>query len=160
MSYSIRIAAAQDVAPLFRLVNQPYVLAGKIKTKKKIEYEEHVSWFATVLSSNKHFLWVICDDDLLVGQIRCSRDSSDTFWLLDIAVLKKYQGLGLAPMLLKHAMKALAPGRFIAMVKPKNIRSQNFFMNQGFKFILPEKTQTEISRGDNTAFIYEYIYEE
>lgn len=140
----LRAATSADAELLFGWVNDPSSLAGKLCTSSQVEFADHCLWLEQRLKDPGTSIWIACDGDLPVGQVRLQRtDAGDKdIFDVDIFVSEAARCRGNARAMLVEATKELAsriPGaRLRARVRIENIRSQKLFQSLGFRLVAKE----------------------
>lgn len=135
MDIQLRKAKIKDLKFLFNLRNKPYVYKNS-GTPRKIQKQEHLDWFFNVLSgkANKE-LFIIEFEKKPVGQARF--DSSERGITVNISLLKKFHGRGIAFLTLRKAIKKMSREKraktFLAEIHQENIASQKLFEKLGFQ---------------------------
>lgn len=132
---SWRKAAKEDLENLFNLRNDAETVKNSF-TDKKVEYEDHVKWFSTVLSSKDKLLFTAENANKdFVGQIRFDRENERDF-VVSFSISATFRGSGVASHILKKQTDLFCLDhkgcRLKAYIKPENIKSSSCFKNAGF----------------------------
>lgn len=131
----IRLAEEKDMLPLFELANDPVVRHNSFSTQA-IPWEEHVRWMRATLRNETRRLFVCCEGDELVGQVRFDKEGDES--VVSVSLSASYRGMGLASVLLVRALSVYREmekdvSRVLAYVKVENIASQHAFVRAGFR---------------------------
>lgn len=133
MTPYLRKATEADAQILFRWRNEPETRANSFHTEP-ILYEEHVAWLTAALQNPAQEIYIFCDGDIPIGQVRLSDegDSATISYSIDIA----YRGKGYGQTMLRYVEKLCAdrgtPKILRGYVKEKNIASQVIFEKLGY----------------------------
>lgn len=115
-------------------------------SRTEIDAKDHQHWFSSVLDSSSRLLLIGEDislnprDSLRVGMVRFDK-SPQTSWIVSIAVVNKYRGMGLGGWLLNQGLVRLTeaygqePRTVTASVHEENTPSRRLFFAEGFKEI-------------------------
>ena len=130
----LRPARAEDMLPLWRLVNDPTVRQNSLKTRR-IPLEEHARWFNEKLTSRDTAIWVLDLHGLILAPIRYDREDSETAGV-SLHVAAPFRQRGLATKLLdltwRQACEQLNVKRIQAVIRRENTASQRTFLRAGF----------------------------
>lgn len=118
--YDLSTPKKEDYKDMLRLRNLPEVRKASVN-KKRVSWSEHVKH----VDQFKDQITVAKHDNKLVGYIRVTKTGN-----ISIVVDRKYRGLGVSEILLKHAKKKKKS--LYANVYKYNIASMNMFKNAGF----------------------------
>ena len=134
MVLCLRKATEADAEILFRWRNEPETRANSFHTEP-ISYEEHVAWLAAALHNPAQEIYIFCDDDVPIGQVRLSTEEDVATISYSIDVAYRAQGLGQA--MLRCVEKLCAergtPRVLRGYVKKENIASQRIFEKLDYK---------------------------
>ena len=134
INLKMREAQKGDVNLYFSWANEQSVRQNSFNSEP-IEYESHLKWFTTKLTSEQSKLFVFEILGKPVGQFRI--DNVDNAWLIDYSVDKHYRGLGVGKAMITHFQASnsfsdlLCPLK--ALVKHSNVASQRVFEQLGFQ---------------------------
>ena len=103
-----REARLADADLLWRWANDRETRANSF-TSSPIPYEEHVSWLAQRLGSDRTRIWIFSDGDAPVGQVRI--DISGAIAEIGITVAPEHRGRGYGKAMLEGAMRRLSAER-------------------------------------------------
>ena len=142
MTVSLRRVSLADSDLLFRWVNEPDALAGKLLTVGLIARGQHEKWFAARLADPETFMWIIQSGRKPVGQLRLMKNNDA--YEVDIYVIGEQRGSGIAREALTDGIGMLSRERpglqtIRARVKPGNERSQRLFDRAGFGLVARHK---------------------
>ncbi len=130
-----RRATAEDVVPLWRLLNDPAVRRTALGTADPVPLRSHARWFKRRLASPGSCLWVLDFQGLLLAQIRYDRTDAETAEI-SISVTPAFRRRGLATRLLeltwRRACEQLEVQRLRAVVRQENLASARTFAKAGF----------------------------
>ena len=136
---NIRYAKKEDSSLLLEWVNKSDSLEVKIESNNVISEVEHSKWFIERLNDNDTHIWIILNkDNVPIGQIRFQR-KVNKYFDIDIYIVEEERRRGIAGKALNTAAGSLNPIFLRSIVKKNNLRSLNFFLNNGFKKISEDK---------------------
>ena len=136
---NIRYTNKEDTSLLLEWVNKPDSLEVKIENNNVISEEEHSRWFIERLNDDDTHVWIVINkDNVPIGQIRFQR-KLNKYFDIDIYIVEEERRRGIAGKALNIALESLNPVCLRAIVKKNNLRSLNFFLNNGFKKISEDK---------------------
>ncbi|WP_181850001.1 GNAT family N-acetyltransferase [Thalassospira xiamenensis] len=135
MTISVRQAAECDAELLFKWVNSPDSLAGKLLTSEPIKWSNHSRWFEKRLDSAKAHIWIIEESGTSIGQVRF--EFSDGAYLVDIFLIPEARKKGNAAKAFQKCIASLqvilkSTAVLQADVKFSNSASINLFKSLGF----------------------------
>lgn len=135
---TFRMAVAEDVSLFFEWVNDVTVRKNSFGTQL-IQPEEHASWFASKLLSERSLLLVALIKGQAVGQIRFDESEVGVFEI-DFSIDASHRGKGLSSEILSRGTAVLAltkpdARRVIGKVKRENSRSKGAFFKAGYKLL-------------------------
>lgn len=134
MAPYLRKATEADAEMLFRWRNEPETRANSFHTEP-IPYEEHVAWLAGALLNPAQEIYIFCDSDVPIGQVRLSvkGDTATISYSIDAA----YRAQGYGQVMLQCVENLCAergmPRVLRGYVKKNNIASQMIFESLGYK---------------------------
>lgn len=153
MNLYLKEAALRDAPLLFEWANDDAVRKNAFNTEK-ILYENHVKWFAKMLSDDSVHHYILYEGDQPVGQIRLNVE--DNAAVIDYSICAKKRGNGYGIELIRLVARQLEIDKItyvtklIGQVKYENLASSRVFERCGFvKKELPEFIQYEFDiKGD------------
>lgn len=120
-----RKAKVGDAENLFFLKNDPVVRNNSI-SKKEIEWDEHMAWFAKALQSKDTKIWIILSGDYeFAGDFRIQNSE------ISIRLVEKYRGKGIGA----EAVKRFSKKGHTAKIIEGNVPSMRVFVSNRFNFI-------------------------
>ncbi len=133
MTLYLRKATEADAQIVFRWRNEPETRANSFHTEP-IPYEEHVAWLKAALRNPVQEIYIFCDRDMLIGQVRLSTEGDAATISYSIDAAYRAQGYGRA--MLRCVEKLCAergmPKMLRGYVKQENIASQVIFESLGY----------------------------
>ncbi len=147
MALNLRKATGADAEILFRWRNEHETRANSFHTEL-IPYEEHVAWLKAALRNPSQEIYIFCDRDVPIGQVRLSveGDSATISYSIDAA----YRAKGYGHTMLRYMEKICAdrgtPIILRGYVKKNNIASQVIFEKLGY---------TVVATSDMDCLLYE-----
>jgi len=146
MDVSIRNAEKKDSLLLFNWFNEVDSLKFKIKTQKRINIENHNKWFDERLIDIKTYIWIIEDkNNNSIGQIRFQK-LDEEFYDIDIYIVRENRKMGIASKALSLAENTARVKPLRAIVNNNNNTSRVFFLKNGFKINLENKSFIQLVR--------------
>jgi len=151
--YKLRKATVDDAKLLFDWANDDEVRATAV-VKKKIEWEEHVSWLIGKLKNSQTHIYILSGrNSENIGIVRFEKDI-DTF-VISYSIDKIHRKKGMGHLILQlgiKKMKEIVPQcKFRASVQQDNIASNKIFEKLKFKL-----EKTEIVKG----YIFNIYYKD
>lgn len=136
-AFHLRKAEAADVKLLFDWANDIQTRKNSFHSES-IGWEEHETWFQSILQNPKRQIYIYCDSKLPMGQARIDISDDDHEAEVSYSIAREYRGLGHGKKmlsLLAEQVQADFPDvmTLVAEVKPENIASQRCFMDIGYK---------------------------
>ncbi len=130
----LRKATEADAEMLFRWRNEPETRANSFHMEP-IPYEEHVVWLADALRNPAQEIYIFCDGDVLIGQVRLSAegDAATISYSIDAAYRAQGYGKEMLRCVEKLCAKRGNPRVLRGYVKKENIASQVIFEKLGYK---------------------------
>jgi UDP-2,4-diacetamido-2,4,6-trideoxy-beta-L-altropyranose hydrolase len=146
MDISIRNAEKKDSVLLFNWFNAVDSLKFKIKTQKRISIKNHNKWFDERLLDIKTYIWIIQDkNNNPIGQIRFQK-LDEKFYDIDIYIARENRKKGIASKALSLAENKAGVKPLRAIVNNYNNTSRVFFLKNGFKINLENKSFIQLVR--------------
>lgn len=136
MALNLRNATEADAELLFCWRNEPETRANSFHTEP-IPYEEHVAWLKAALQNSAQEIYIFCDGDVSIGQVRLSLegDTATISYCIDAA----YRAQGYGKEMLRCVENLCAergtPKILRGYVKQKNIASQVIFESLGYSSV-------------------------
>ena len=135
MSLRLRKADYSDVDLLYRWVNDDAVRANAFHTEK-IPYEDHVRWFEKMMANVSVYQYILCEDEMPVGQIRMSVEQGEAFIDYSVSSDQRHKGYG-SEMLRMVQEQMIADQitcvtKLVGQVKHENYASAKAFERCGF----------------------------
>jgi UDP-2,4-diacetamido-2,4,6-trideoxy-beta-L-altropyranose hydrolase len=132
---SARFVNSNDIATLFRWVNDPMVRAMSLKSED-VSLVEHTAWFDSGLNGNDRYIAIVeTQNNIPVGQVRI--DVVGKLGLLDYSIDRIFRGNGLSKSLVRKGIDLIVSmvdvGVIRAVVKSINVVSQSVLLSVGFK---------------------------
>lgn len=129
----LRKANMADAEILFRWRNEPETRTNSFHTKP-IPYEEHVAWLRAALRNPAQEIYIFCDDDVSIGQVRLSTegDTATISYSIDAAYRARGYGRAMLRCLEKLCAERGKPQVLRGYVKKENIASQVIFARLGY----------------------------
>lgn len=127
-------ATEADAETLFRWRNDPDTRANSFKTEL-IPYEEHVAWLEAALRNPVQEIFILCEGDTRIGQVRLSMENDMATVSYSIDAAYRAQGYGKAILQLaeNHCVERGTTRILRGYVKKKNIASQVIFESLGYE---------------------------
>lgn len=133
MALYLRKATEADAEMLFRWRNDPETRANSFHTEP-IPYEEHVAWLVDALHNPAQEIYIFCDGDVPLGQVRLSKegDAATISYSIDSAYRARGHGKAMLRCVEKLCAKRGTPKILRGYVKKENIASQVIFGKLGY----------------------------
>ncbi|HBV82530.1 MAG: GNAT family N-acetyltransferase [Lachnospiraceae bacterium] len=131
----LRQVCLADRELLFEWANDDTVRANAFHTEK-IPYTDHIKWFANIMTKDSIYQYILCDNELPVGQIRLNIEGDKAF--IDYSIAAKYRGMGYGTTLMQlflqelETVKMLDKRTLVGQVKQENLASARVFEKCGF----------------------------
>jgi RimJ/RimL family protein N-acetyltransferase len=131
----LRQVCLADRELLFEWANDDTVRANAFHTEK-IPYTDHIKWFANIMTKDSIYQYILCDNELPVGQIRLNIEGDKAF--IDYSIVAKYRGMGYGTTLMQlflqelETVKMLDKRTLVGQVKQENLASARVFEKCGF----------------------------
>ena len=131
---ALRTATEADAESLFRWRNDPDTRANSFQTNP-ISYEEHVAWLESALRNPAQEIFILCEGDTLIGQVRLSMENDMATISYSIDTAYRAQGYRKAILqLAENLCVERGTTRILCgYVKKKNIASQVIFESLGYE---------------------------
>ncbi|MDO8524150.1 MAG: GNAT family N-acetyltransferase [bacterium] len=138
MKVNLKKANEDDKKFLFDLRNKDYVYKNS-GTPRMVEWQEHINWLERVFSGQANkYLFVIEVDRERAGQVRFDIELENKQAIVNISLLKKFHGKGIAKEAIEQGIDKMAKEKeikkFIAEIHQDNTASQKLFEKLGFVF--------------------------
>lgn len=146
----LRKAEWADVDLLFEWVNNNEVRKNSFNTAQ-IDYEEHKGWYKSCFEDSNVDIFILCIDNIPIGQIRLNYDGSTA--VIDYSIDKRFRGKGFGDSILKLIEQELVSSHpeilvLLGRVKLDNIASKIKFEKNGY-----DKEYVEAK--DNSYFLFQ-----
>mgnify|MGYP006122046871 FL=1 len=116
----------------------------KLKNKYQLEYKlqkhkdnEHNKWFSKNLKNKRHKIYIIIVKEIKVGFVRSEIKKNNCY--ISIALIKKYEGKGIAKNALLKFEKIIKAKNYVAIVNKLNTKSLSFFLNCNYSIYTQKK---------------------
>ncbi len=133
MALNLRKATEADAEILFRWRNEPETRVNSFHTEP-IPYEEHVAWLKAALRNPAQEIYIFCDGDVPIGQVRLSVEEEAA--TISYSIDPAYRAQGYGEAMLRCVEKLCAekgkPRVLRGYVKKVNIASQVIFEKLGY----------------------------
>lgn len=129
----LRKATEADAEILFWWRNEPETRANSFHMEP-LPYEEHVSWLKAALNNPTQEIYIFCDGDMPIGQVRLSTEGDVATIRYSIDIAYRAQGYGQAMLRCVENLCAerRTPPSLRSYVKQNNIASQVIFESLGY----------------------------
>ncbi len=129
----LRKATKADSETLFRWRNDSEARANSFHTEL-IPYKEHVAWLKTTLRNPTQEIYILCEDNIPIGQVRLSTKNDVATVSYSIDAAYRAQGYGKAILRLAEnlCIERGKPNVLRGYVKKNNIASQVVFERLGY----------------------------
>ena len=144
--FQFRRATADDLLLYLTWANDPEVRNNSFSTKQ-ISLESHTQWFQAKLDSSSTYLFVCCEGEEPIGQIRFEKEGESFF--VNFSVDKRYRGRGIGKFILRKGANYLRSQvreknmRILGYVKKGNAASTRAFYRAGFELLEETKVHGE-----------------
>ncbi|MHB1091068.1 MAG: UDP-2,4-diacetamido-2,4,6-trideoxy-beta-L-altropyranose hydrolase [Ilumatobacteraceae bacterium] len=131
-SLTLRNCQVEDAFLYFNWANDPSVRESSLNSEP-ITWIEHQVWFKSRINDLMCRMYVLCSNNLPVGQIRFQKDNDA--WSINYSLDELVRGRGWGNFLVEQGLakfRKSTTGKVIAKVKPSNIVSQRIFEQLGF----------------------------
>lgn len=131
-SLTMRSCRSEDIFLYFNWVNDHLVRENSLDSEP-ITWIEHETWFNSRINDPQCHMYVLCSNDLPVGQIRFQKDNYA--WSINYSLDKLVRGRGWGHFPVERGLAELrrwTTGKVIAKVKTSNVTSRRVFEQLGF----------------------------
>lgn len=131
----LRQVCLADRELLFDWANDNTVRANAFHTEK-IPYANHIKWFAAMIENVFVYQYILCDNEIPVGQIRLNIEGDKAF--IDYSIAAKFRGMGYGTALMQLLLRELETVKMpdeltlVGQVKQENLASASVFEKCGF----------------------------
>lgn len=134
MSLYLRRATMEDMDLLFKWANNPDVRKNAFNTEP-IPYENHVAWFNKMMLNNSVIQYILCENDIELGQIRLNIENETA--VIDYSIDEVFRGKGLGTKMLTMIEEIIVSEKIpvftlIGQVKYENKASAKAFIKNGY----------------------------
>ncbi len=123
-------ATMDDCEIIYNWANEEEVRKNSFNSDL-IEYEDHIKWFEAKINDDNVYLFILKDEDILVGMLRLEKQEDDSL-LINFSIDANSRGKGYATKLLKLIKEKYLNEVLIGKVKPENIGSIKAFEKAGY----------------------------
>lgn len=114
MSLRLRRAVCADRDLLFGWANDDTVRRNAFHTEK-IPYETHMLWFEKMMADSTVYQYILCDDEMPVGQIRLNVEGSEA--VVDYSVAADQRGKGYGCRMLRMVQAQMQTDQTVHVTK-------------------------------------------
>ena len=134
MSLYLRRATMDDMDLLFKWANNPDVRKNSFNTEP-IPYENHVEWFNKMMLNNSVIQYILCENDIELGQIRLNIENKTA--VIDYSIDEVFRGKGLGTKMLTMIEEIIVSEKIpvftlIGQVKYENKASAKAFIKNEY----------------------------
>jgi predicted acetyltransferase len=146
MPLTIRKANINDLLKTFEWANEKEVIKNSIERSKKIEINEHSTWFKKYITLKFSSLFIVSLRSEKIGLVRIDYKKKEFF--LSYLVDRKKRNKGYGYQMLNKIIKKFKNKKkvFKARVKRSNLASNSIFIKLGFKI--------KYTNQDKNTFLY------
>ena len=146
MPITIRKANIDDLLKTFEWANEKEVIKNSIKRSKKVEINEHSTWFKKYITLRLSSLFVVSLRGEKIGLVRIDCKKKEFF--LSYLIDRKKRNKGYGYQMLNKIIKKFKNKKkvFKARVKRSNLASNSIFIKLGFKI--------KYTNQDKNTFLY------
>ena len=146
MPLTIRKANINDLLKTFEWANEKEVIKNSIERSKKIEINEHSTWFKKYITLKFSSLFIVSLRSEKIGLVRIDCKKKEIF--LSYLVDRKKRNKGFGYQMLNKIIKKFKNKKkvFKARVKISNLASNSIFIKLGFKI--------KYTNQDKNTFLY------
>ena len=136
VEYTLREATPDDMLLLFDWTNDPEVRAQSFSSDA-ISLANHQNWFSGKLCSDCAQIWILTENGVPVGQIRCDCNEQNE-GVLSYSIANGHRCKGHGKRIVQMVQEKIQT-RFprvetiVAFVKPENAASQHVFLANGYE---------------------------
>ncbi len=127
----LRPATAEDARRIFEWANDPSTRAVSFSSEP-IPWETHVAWFERRLADDACQLFLACDGEEPVGQVRLDHDGARA--TISVSIAAEHRGRGLGVAAIREAARVADVEAIDAFILEDNARSVAAFERAGFVF--------------------------
>lgn len=136
-SVYLRLIESSDMDLLYEWANDKSVRSNSFN-EVMIPYNDHKQWFDNCIKDKNIAIYMLCDNDSMIGQIRL--ECSEHIARINYSISKNFRGRGYGTIIVKLAEKKIAEDKpkincLQAFVKKDNIASQKVFAKNGYTFV-------------------------
>lgn len=115
--------------------------------KEIVDFFLHDEWYKKkYFEDARNKCFVLKQEDKVVGYIRLDKNNGEEF-LISVAILPKFQGMGLGRFLLSESLSQFKQGDvFLAEIRINNVGSLNLFQKSGFVIFQENKDEYSLKR--------------
>lgn len=135
LKFNLRPAATGDAEFVFRLSNDRTVRRNSVHSGE-IRWEDHVAWFARMLTSPDCIFFIVELEGEPIGQIRFNR--SERGWECSASLLEQWRGKGLSPRFVRAALIRSGLPEALAMTRVSNDAAIRTLRDSGYEFVRNE----------------------
>ena len=135
LKFNLRPAATGDAEFVFRLSNDRTVRRNSVHSGE-IRWEDHVAWFARMLTSPDCIFFIVELEGEPIGQIRFNR--SERGWECSASLLEQWRGKGLSPRFVRAALIRSGLPEALAMTRVSNDGAIRTLRDSGYEFVRNE----------------------
>jgi RimJ/RimL family protein N-acetyltransferase len=95
MDLQLRPATYDDMDLLYKWANDKDVRKNSFNSKP-IPYEDHVKWFGNIMSDETVLQYIMCEQNIPIGQIRLNIENDKAYIGYSISADNRGKGLGVA----------------------------------------------------------------
>lgn len=133
MTLCLRKATRGDAETLFRWRNDPEARENSFQTQP-IVYDEHIAWLDKTLRDSSQEIYILCEGDTPIGQVRLSTedDAATVSYSIDAAYRAQGYGRAILQLVENACVERGEPCALRGYVKKQNIASQIIFERLGY----------------------------
>ena len=132
VKFNLRPAGAGDAEFVFRLSNDRLVRRNSANSAE-IRWEDHVAWFARMLTSPDCIFYIVESEGEPIGQVRFNR--RERGWECSASLLASWRGKGLAERFVRAAFIRSGLPESIALTKVSNASARRTLLGCGCECI-------------------------
>lgn len=126
---------------LYEWANDKHVRKNSFNSAT-IPYNDHKHWFENCMTDNNTVMYILCDNESKIGQIRL--DCNQSVATINYSISKENRGLGYGKIIIQLVEKNIVIDKphitcIKAFVKRDNIASQKVFEDNGYKGTYDER---------------------
>lgn len=131
----LRKANWEDLDLLYQWANEPAVRRNAFHTEQ-IPYEDHVKWYHTMMTNPTTYQYLLCVENIPVGQIRLNVEDSEALISYSVAADQRGKGYGIVLLRLVQSQiqvdKISSVTKLKGLVKYGNTASMRAFEHCGY----------------------------